>query len=68
MPDYLNMTDTETSVYAYDAERDADIAVEAYLQNHEPYDKNTGVTDREMEKFIGWWWPKERIPLTASKL
>ncbi|OAG42032.1 hypothetical protein AYO21_03767 [Fonsecaea monophora] len=59
---------TTLSVYGYDAEEDADIAIRAYLQKCEPYDVNTGVTDRELERFVGWWWPKDKIPLKASKL
>ena len=55
-------------MYGYDAEHDADICIEAHLSKREPYDPKTGVTDRELEKFIGWWWPKDQGPLKASKL
>jgi hypothetical protein len=55
-------------VYGYDAERDADLAIAAYLENQEPWDKRTGVTTRELDKFVGWWWPEKRGPPPASKL
>ncbi|EXJ68428.1 uncharacterized protein A1O5_08220 [Cladophialophora psammophila CBS 110553] len=59
---------TTLSVYNYDAEEDAEIAIRAYLEKCEPFDVKTGVTDRELERFVGWWWPKDKIPLNASKL
>ncbi|OQU98820.1 FAD binding domain-containing protein [Cladophialophora immunda] len=59
---------TTLSVYNYDAEEDAEIAIRAFLGKCEPYDVKTGVTDRELERFVGWWWPKDKIPLRASKL
>ena len=55
-------------MYGYDAEQDADLAIEAYLKQHEPYDPKTGVTDRELERFVGWLGPKYQVPLKASKL
>ncbi|KIY02128.1 uncharacterized protein Z520_02266 [Fonsecaea multimorphosa CBS 102226] len=59
---------TTLSVYNYDAEEDAEIAIRAFLGGCEPYDVKTGVTDRELERFVGWWWPKHKVPLSASKL
>jgi hypothetical protein len=59
---------TPHSVYGYDVERDADLAIAAYLDKQEPMDKQSGVTVRELEKFIGWWWPGKERPPPASKL
>ncbi|ETI23936.1 hypothetical protein G647_05743 [Cladophialophora carrionii CBS 160.54] len=59
---------TTLEVYNYDAEADAELAIQSYLNTHEPYDPNSGVTDRELERFVGWWYPKERRPINASKL
>jgi hypothetical protein len=55
-------------VYGYDAEQDADLAIKAHLDRQEPRDPKTGVTDRELERFVGWWWPKDKVALRASKL
>ncbi|KIX02394.1 uncharacterized protein Z518_08335 [Rhinocladiella mackenziei CBS 650.93] len=56
------------AVYGYDAEQDAELTIQAYLDKQEPHDPKTGVTDRELERFIGWWWPKDKVELRASKL
>jgi hypothetical protein len=53
---------------AVDVERDADLAIAVYLDKQEPIDKQTGVTVRELEKFVGWWWPRKESPPPASKL
>ncbi|KAI9822393.1 MAG: hypothetical protein M1827_000112 [Pycnora praestabilis] len=45
------------SVYAYDAEADADNAVVAYLLKREPGDVKTGVTKRLEAKFMNWFLP-----------
>lgn len=55
-------------VYDYDAETDAELAIAAFLNQGELIDKNTGVTNRELELLMGWWWPKQDVPLKASKL
>ena len=61
---------TALTMFDYDAEADAEIAIKAYLDGQEPGDKNSGLTRREMERFFGHWWPKgqslEAIP--SSKL
>ncbi|KAI1621082.1 salicylate hydroxylase [Exophiala viscosa] len=67
-PNLYGDPETTMSVYGYDAEEDAEMAIRAYLDKHEPYDPKTGVTDRELKRFVGWWWPKDRMPLRASKL
>ncbi|KAK4941043.1 hypothetical protein LTR10_018964 [Elasticomyces elasticus] len=67
-PNLYGDPETTKSVYGYDAEEDAEIAIKAYADKHEPHDPKTGVTDRELERFVGWWWPKDRVPLRASKL
>ncbi|EXJ62201.1 hypothetical protein A1O7_02634 [Cladophialophora yegresii CBS 114405] len=59
---------TTLEVYNYDAEADAELAIQTYLNMHEPYDPNSGVTDRELERFVGWWYPKQKRPINASKL
>ena len=59
---------TTQLIYNYDAEADADHAVAAFLRKEEPYDPTIKVTDREIEGFVGWWWPKDVVPLSASKL
>jgi hypothetical protein len=57
------------SVYGYDAEKDADLAIAAYVEKQEPWDKQTGVTTRELDKFVSWWWPEKKgSPQAASKL
>jgi hypothetical protein len=56
------------SVYGYDAERDADLTIAAYLDKQEPIDKQTGVTVRELEKFVGWWWPRKESPPTRLEI
>jgi hypothetical protein len=58
----------DNSVYGYNAEADANLHIQAYLESKEPRDEVTGVTNRELENFVGWWWPKEKHPLMASKL
>jgi len=67
-PNLYGDPETTISVYGYDAEQDAEIAIQAYINKQEPYDPKTGVTDRELERIMGWWWPKEKVPLKASKL
>lgn len=67
-PVHPPLTYLDNSVYGYDAEADADTAIQAYLDKREPRDEKTGITNRELEKFIGWWWPKAKRPLMASKL
>ncbi|KAK5276935.1 hypothetical protein LTR40_011003 [Exophiala xenobiotica] len=67
-PNLYGDPDTTMSVYGYDAEQDADLAIKAHLDRQEPRDPKTGVTDRELERFVGWWWPKDKVALRASKL
>lgn len=67
-PVHPPLTYHDNSVYGYDAEVDADTHIQAYLDKKEPHDPKTGVTDRELEKFVGWWWPKSKHPLAAGKL
>ncbi|KAK5208123.1 hypothetical protein LTR41_006059 [Exophiala xenobiotica] len=67
-PNLYGDPDTTMSVYGYDAEQDADLAIKAHLDRQEPRDPKTGVTDREFERFVGWWWPKDKVALRASKL
>jgi len=59
---------TVLSVYGYDAERDADLTIAAYLEKHEPGDKQTGVTQRLLDNFVSYWWPEKKGPPPASKL
>ena len=58
---------TALSIFGYDAEADAEKAVEAYLKKHEPYNATTGVTDREWERFYGYFHPAGN-EVMASKL
>ena len=64
------MTDPQTTldVYNYDAEKDADMAISAHLGKKEALDVKTGVTDRELDKLVAYWWPKQGEPLQVSKL
>ena len=59
---------TTMEIYGYDAEKHADEVISEYLDSHVPFDKKTGVTGTELERNVGWWWPKEREALRASKL
>ncbi|KAJ9616815.1 hypothetical protein H2200_000534 [Cladophialophora chaetospira] len=59
---------TTLEVYNYDAEADAELAIQTYLAANEPYDANSGVTDRELARFVGWWYPKDDKRINASKL
>ncbi len=61
---------TSLTIFDYDAEQDAEVAIQAYLDGEEPKDKNSGLTRREMERFFGHWWPQEMPlkPTPASKL
>jgi salicylate hydroxylase len=43
---------TALTVFAYDAERDAEVAVEAWLRGEEPRDGSSGVTWREWERYV----------------
>jgi len=66
-------TDLSNSVYGYDAEKDAELAIAAYLEGQEPLDEQTKVTARELQKLVGWWWPEQKPPpasrlVSASKL
>jgi len=67
-PNLYGDPQTTMSVYGYDAEADADIHIQAHLEKNEPRDEKTGVTNRELQKFIGWWWPKAKHPVMANKL
>lgn len=67
-PVHQPLTYFHNSVYGYNAEADANLHIQAYLEQKEPGDEKTGVTNRELEKFVGWWWPKEKHPLMANKL
>ncbi|KIW18540.1 hypothetical protein PV08_02828 [Exophiala spinifera] len=58
--------DTTSAVYGYDAERDADMAIDAYITKSQ---FNGDVTQHEVDKYIGWWWPAGRKnELQYSKL
>ncbi len=59
---------TVLSVYGYDAERDAELAIAAFLEKKEPGDKQTGVTQRQLDNFVSYWWPEKKGPPPASKL
>ena len=61
---------TALTIFDYDTEQDAEIAIKAYLEGEEPVDRNSGLTRREMERFFGHWWPNELSlePTPASKL
>jgi hypothetical protein len=48
-------------IYNYDAEADADLAIKQYFSKNPPHDPITGVTDRELEKYVGWWLPKHKL-------
>ena len=58
---------TTLTIYGYDVEAHADRAIKEYLDKEQVLDKKTGVTDQELERNVGYWWPKER-ELRASKL
>lgn len=61
---------TSLTNFDYDAEQDAEIAIQAYLDGGEPKDTDSGLRKRAMDRFFGHWWPK-RMPLKptpASKL
>jgi len=59
---------TVLSVYGYDPERDAELAIAAYIEKQEIGDKQTGVTTRQMDNLVSWWWPDKRGPPPAGKL
>jgi hypothetical protein len=46
------------SVYGYDAEADADTAVQNYLDGKDPQDQ-IGISKVYKEKFMGWYLPKQ---------
>ena len=58
---------TALSIFGYDAEDDADIAIEAWYSKHEPYNRTTGVTNREWERFYGYFHPAGK-EVKVSKL
>ncbi len=61
---------TSLSIFDHDAEQDAENAIEAFLRGEEPADSQSGLTNREMERFFGHWWPGNTSlhPTPASKL
>ena len=58
---------TTLTIYGYDVEEHAERAIEEYLDKQAVLDKKTGVTDQELERNVGYWWPKQ-TELKASKL
>lgn len=64
---------TALTVFGYDAEHDAEIAIQAHHDGQEPRDDQTALTRREMDRYFGYWWPSQvaRTPTpaaTAAKL
>ena len=59
---------TVMSVYGYDAERDADLKITEWLEKREARDERTGVTPRQMDNFVNWWWPEKGGVQAASNL
>lgn len=58
---------TALTIFGYDAEEDAETAVEAWLGGQEPRDEASGVTNREWERFYGYFHPAGK-EIKASKL
>jgi salicylate hydroxylase len=50
---------TSLTTFDYDAEKDAEIAIQACLDGQEPCDKNGGLTTRAMERIFRHWWPTD---------
>lgn len=48
---------TGERVYGYDAERDAELAIDAFLLENQA---KGDVVQHELEKYVGWWWPQEK--------
>jgi salicylate hydroxylase len=51
---------TVLSVYGYDAEADADLSIQTFLEGKEPVDGQRGVTRRVEADVMGWFLPKEK--------
>jgi salicylate hydroxylase len=56
---------TALTVFGYDVERDAELAIRSYLDGQEPRDHQSGLTTREMERVFGSFWPTG-VPMTPT--
>ncbi|EME48073.1 hypothetical protein DOTSEDRAFT_69869 [Dothistroma septosporum NZE10] len=58
--------ETIQSIFAYDAEADADFAVLNHLQQKSPWDKETGLSHGLEEKWTGWYLPEDQVGRIAK--
>lgn len=67
-PNLYGDPSTVLSVYGYDAEADADLSVQSYLEGREPADEQRGFTRKVEADVMGWFLPKEKKSDGRAKL